>query len=217
MTVTDGVRSTQARLAQQMAQCEDVQTVINIAVTAEALAVTLLGAAVEAAQQGALALTDEQLESVQASRIAEKAHYDYLIAAGAQPLTMTFNIPNPAIATDVPTFLTTVIALEEAFIAAYMAAAQVFSLQGQPDLVLVAHRAAAVEGDHRAQARQFAIEAGLIDGVPNNLAFEQALFASVGEAAATLQALGFIGGTGPEITFPGPTPIVNPGVTNLEL
>jgi len=216
MTVTSPPQPMQTRLQQEIAACETVAEVINIAVTAEALAVTLLGAAVDSAQQGALALTNEQIEVLQAARIEEKAHYDYLMAAGAQPLTETFNIPDPAIATDVPTFLTTLIALEEAFIAAYMAAVQVFSQRDQFDLVLVAMRAAAVEADHRAHARFYAIEAGIIDGVPNNLAFETALFTSVGAAAQALIDLGFIGGDGPEITFPGPTPIVNPGVTNLE-
>jgi hypothetical protein len=41
------------------------------------------------------------------------------------------------------------------------------------------------------------------------------MFGSVGEAAAALQKLGFIGGSGPAITYPGPGQIDNSGVTQL--
>lgn len=198
------------------AECESVKQIIDIAATAEALAVTALGGAIASAQAGTLDLNDEQIQVLQAARFAEEAHYQYLVAAGAEPLTLTFTLPDPAIVTDVPTFLKTLIGLEEAFIAAYMAAAQEFAIRGQADLVQVALQVAAVEGDHRAHARFYAIEAGVLDGVPNNLAFEQAMFMSVGEAAAALTQLGWIGGDGAELTYPGPGEITNPGVINLQ-
>lgn len=197
-------------------ECEDVKQIIDIAITAEALAVTALGGAIAAADSGQLALNAEQIQVLLAARFAEQAHYDYLAAAGAMPLTTTFTLPDEAIVSDVPTFLTTVIGLEEAFIAAYMAAAQVFAIRGQADLVRVAIQIAAVEGDHRAHARFYAIQAGVLSGVPNNLAFESSLFTSVSEAAAALQALGWIGGSGPELMYPGPGEIVNPGVMYLQ-
>jgi hypothetical protein len=216
MAIAGTNRSTRAALAAAMEGCESVKQIIDIAATAEALAVTALGAAIESAQAGTLALNAEQIDVLQAARVAEQAHYEYLTAAGAEALTLTFTVPDPKLVTDVPTFLTTLIGLEEAFIAAYMAAAQEFAIMGESDLVQVAMQVAAVEADHRAHARFYAIGAGLIDGVPNNVAFESAMFGSVGEAAAALQQLGFIGGDGPEITYPGPGEIVNPGVTNLQ-
>jgi hypothetical protein len=216
MTQRASSGGTHELLRQQSTTCETVKEIVDIAATAEALAVTLLGAAIESAQNHNLALNGEQIQVLQAARITEQAHFDYLVSAGAAPLSTSFTIPDPAIATDVATFLTTLIGLEEAFIAAYMAAAQVFAMQNQPDLVRVALQIGAVEADHRAHARFYAIAAGVISGVPNNLAFEQAKFSSVGEASAALQQLGFIGGTGPEINFPGPGDLVNPGVTNLQ-
>jgi hypothetical protein len=204
------------RQPQDMAQCETVKQIIDIAATAEALAVTALGGAIASAQAGNLALNAEQIEALQAARFAEEQHYQLLLGAGAEALTLTFTSPDPAIVTDVPTFLNTVIGLEEAFIAAYMAAAQEFAIRGELDLAVYANQIGHVEGDHRALLRLYAIEAGVLDGVPNNLAFAQALFTNVGGAAAALTQLGWIGGSGMELTYPGPGEISNPGVTNLQ-
>lgn len=204
------------RLQTTAAACESVQEIINIAVTAEALAVTALGAAIENARSGELALNEEQIQTLVAARAAEQAHYQYLADAGAEPLTLTFTVPDPAIVTDVPTFLTTLIALEEAFIAAYLAAAQEFTILGEARLAQVALQIGAIEAEHRVGVRFYAIQAGILTGVPNDIAFEKALFTSVDEAAALLQDLGFIGGSGPEITYPGPGEIDFTGVTNLE-
>ena len=67
------------------------------------------------------------------------------------------------ILTDTATFLTTLIALEEAFIAAYMAAAQIFSSLGQHDLVQLAIQIGATEAEHRAHARFYAIAHAQVD------------------------------------------------------
>jgi hypothetical protein len=208
-------RTTNADMQDATMACETVQQIIDIAATAEAFAVTALGEAIDNAMNGLLALNAEHIQTLQAARAAEQAHYDDLIGAGAVPLTLTFTIPDPAIVTDVPTFLTTLIALEEAFIAAYLAAAQEFAILGRADLARVALQIGAIEAEHRVGARFYAVQAGILTGTPNDVAFEKAMFTSVGEAAAALQALGFIGGDGPEITYPGPGEIDYSGVTNL--
>lgn len=195
--------------------CETVQDIINIAATAEAFAVTALGGALANAASGKLALNAMQRQVVTAARAEEQAHYAFLTAAGARPLTTTFTVPNPKIVTDVPTFLLTVISLEEAFIAAYLAAAQEFAVLGRPRLAQLALQIGGVEAEHRAGLRFFAIQAGIISGTPNDVAFEKALFSSVGAAANALKSLGFIGGTGTQITYPGPSAIDNSGVTYL--
>ena len=192
-----------ARLQETASSCESVQDIINIAATAEALAVTALGGALQAAQAGELALDEEQQQVVAAARAAEQAHYDFLIAAGAEPLTLEFTLPDERIISDVGVFLETVIGLEEAFIGAYIAAAQAFAAQGQPELVQYAMQTVAIEGEHRAHARFYALGAGLIEETPNNHAFEKALFSSVGEAAQALTDLGWIGGDGPALIYPG--------------
>ncbi len=205
----------QANLRGVAQACESVQEIINIAVTAEAFAVTALGGALENAANGRLMLPAEAVRELRAARAAEQAHYTYLQGAGAQPLTTTFTIPDPRIVTDTPTFLKTLITLEEAFIAAYIAAAQEFAILGEARLAQVALQIGAVEAEHRAGVRFFAIQAGVLSGTPNDVAFEKAMFTSVGEAAAALRQLGFIGGSGTQITYPGPGTIDTTGVTQL--
>ncbi len=213
MIASGGLTSTERSiLGGGTAGYETVQQIINIAATAEAFAVTALGGALANAATGALALTALQRQTFTAARAEEQAHYAYLTAAGARPLTTTFTVPNAKIVTDVPTFLLTVIELEEAFIAAYLAAAQEFALLGQARLAQLALQIGSVEAEHRAGARFFAVEAGLLSGTPNDVAFEKALFTSVSGAADALKSLGFIGGRGAQISYPGPGAIDNTGV-----
>jgi len=195
--------------------CESVQQIIDIAATGEAFAVTALGGALENAANGLLALNAEQIQTLTAARAAEQAHYQYLVSAGAKPMTTTFTVPDAKIVTDVPTFLTTVIKLEEIFIAAYIAAAQEFSLMGEAELARVSYQIGAVEAEHRAGLRFYAIVAGILSGTPNDVAFEKAMFTNVAEAGALLQQLGFIGGSGTQITYPGPGTIDTTGVQQL--
>jgi hypothetical protein len=202
-------------LHQTAAQCETVQQIIDIAATAEALAVTAIGGAIQSALEGRLALDAEQIQFLKAARASEQAHYEVLVSAGATPLTLTFTVPDARIVTDVGVLLTTAINLEEAFIAAYLAAAQQFAILGGPDLVKVALQIGGVEAEHRAQLRFYAIAGGVISGVPNDVAFEKALFTSVGAAAEALVQLGFINGDGAQITYPGPGAIDSSGVTQL--
>jgi hypothetical protein len=188
-------------LAVAAAQSEDVTTIINIAATAEAMAVTLLGAAIAGAAgytnaDGSKGLAAPLVTILKAAQSAEQAHYAYLTGAGAKPLTTTFNIPDPKIATDTTTLFKTLEALETAFISAYEAAANEFSAMGKSPLVKVALQIGAVEGEHRALAR---LAQG--DSLPHNVAFEAAQFATVGDAAKALMSLGFIGGTGTAVNY----------------
>ncbi len=196
--------------------CESVQDIINIAVTGEAFAVTFLGEALASAERGDLPLNPEVVGTLTAARAAEQAHFDVLTEAGAEPSTLEFTIPDPDLFANVGMFLETVISLEEAFIAAYLAAAQEFSILGEAAMAQLALQIGAVEAEHRVGARFFAIEADVISGTPNDVAFEKALFGSVGELATLLEELGFIGGDGETMSFPGPGEIDTTGVSNLE-
>lgn len=198
------------------AGCESVQDIIDIAAMAEALAVTALGGALESAAQGRLALNPEHVRAFTAARAEEQAHYEVLINAGAKPLTTTFSLPDPKILTDVATFLKTVIGLEEAFVAAYLAAAQTFVALGEPTRAQLALAIAAVEAEHRVAVRFFAVEAGVLQGLPNDIAFEPALFTGVGAAAAALKQRGWIGGSGDRIDYPGPGTIDPTGISQLQ-
>ena len=211
LSVPAGQGLTLGTRSQQTPPCETVQQIINIAATAEALAVTLLGVIEQNVGLGRLALNPEELTTVRAARAEEELHYRYLTQNGAKASTLTFTIPDPKIATDVPTFFSTLIAAEELFIASYIAAAQEFALQDQARLAQLALQIGGVEAEHRVGLRYYAVVRGLLSGTPNDVAFEKALFSSVGQAAQRLQQLGFIGGTGTSITYPGP------GVIDLSL
>jgi hypothetical protein len=117
---------------------------------------------------------------------------------------LSFTIPNPKIATDYTTLFSTIEALETAFISAYEAAALAFAEMRRADLIKVAAQVAGVEAEHRALARL-----ALGDSLPHNVAFESAQFTTVGAAAAALQKLGFIGGSGQTVTYATYAPSVS--------
>ena len=178
-----------------------VRDITNIIATAEAMAVTLLGAAIQDAAgytnaDGSKGLAAPFVTVLKAAQSAEQAHYLYLTHSGAEPLTLTFNIPDPKIAADTVTLFKTIETLETAFIATYVAAAREFAAMKNTALVRVALQTGGVEAEHRALARL-----ALGEAVPHNVAFEKAEFKDVGEAAAALKKLGFIGGTGTPVNY----------------
>ncbi len=182
-------------------ESESVKQIIDIAATAEAMAVTLLGGAIDQARKGAYdkPIPEVVLRILEAARATEQFHYEYLTAAGAQPLTTTFNVPDTSILTQYDSLFRTIVTLEGAFIAAYIAAARQFTVLQQPELVKVAFQIAGTEAEHRVLAN-FALGTR----PANDVAFEAALFQTVGQAAATLQQAGYLGGRGPSVTYPGP-------------
>ncbi|MGH2560143.1 MAG: ferritin-like domain-containing protein [Thermomicrobiales bacterium] len=208
-----GMTIGQARLIHSLAQeAPDLQSIINIAATAESLAVTLYGHAVESAEQGGYdqEVPEAVITIVDAARTAEYYHLEYLLEAGAEPLTQTFTVPDPALLTSYELLFTTAVQLETAFIAAYIAAARAFTALEQPELVKTALSVAAVEGEHRVLANY-----ALGVGPANNIGFAPALFGTVEEAAQALTELGFIGGAGAEVTYPGGGGPVDRSLTNL--
>ena len=189
--------------AQATSAPESVQTIINTAITAEHLAVTLLTGALASAP---LNLSSNQLlfSTVQAALAEEQYHADFLAANGATPLTDVFTVPDPAILTNVNTFLRTVEAAETLFIGAYMAAVREFTVLNQPQLAKYAYQIGGVEAEHRAMARAGLALTGDSSGVPpNNKAFESNVVSTVGDAGQQLVSLGFINGSGTKVAYPG--------------
>lgn len=188
---------------------ETVQTIINTAITAEHLAVTVLAAAV---QSTALNLKSNPLlyATVQAALAEEQYHADFLAANGATPITDTFTVPDPKILSDVNTFLHTIETAEVLFIGAYMAAVREFTELNQPILAKYAYQIGGVEAEHRAMVRAGLVLTGDNSGLPpNNKAFETNVVATVGDAAKQLITLGFIGGTGTPAQYPGRAAALN--------
>ncbi|MGH2458080.1 MAG: ferritin-like domain-containing protein [Chloroflexota bacterium] len=179
---------------------ESVADIINIAATAEALAVTLTGAVIAGAAKydGGKGLPTSLVTWVKGIQAEEQAHYKYLTSAGAKPLTLSFTVPQNLvpITNDSKALLNFVVAAETIFIGAYIAAAQEFAELGQPTLSKVALQIAGVECEHRVLANY-----GTGAMPPNNLGFEQALYHDVHEAAAAVQQLGLLGTSNPAATL----------------
>ncbi len=184
---------------------ESTQDIINIADTAEHLAVTLLTAAVNnASQLGLSAGGGLLLAVVQAALAEEQYHADFLEANGAKTLTDTFTVPDPQILTDPTTFFTTVEAAETIFVGAYMAATREFSTMGNATLAQYTYQIGGVEAEHRFLARAaLALGGNAMDIPPNNKAFETDVVYTVADAATMLKQLGFIGGSGTQVMYPG--------------
>ncbi|MBV9279244.1 MAG: ferritin-like domain-containing protein, partial [Chloroflexi bacterium] len=164
---------------------EAIQSILNTAITAEHLAVTLLTAAVGPGSK--LGLSGVLLNVVQAALVEEQLHLDFLASAGATPGTTTFTVPDPKILTDQGTFFSTVEIAENFFVAAYMTAAREFAELGQPTLAKYAYQIGSVEAEHRVLARGALALAGVASAIPpNNKAFETDYFLYTRDAAAVI-------------------------------
>jgi hypothetical protein len=182
------------------AASETVTDIINIAATAEALAITLLGGALDSAAKGGYnkAIPDPVVAILKAARAEEQFHLDYLTGAGAKPLTTSFTVPDPKLLSDYTTLFSTLVTAEGLFIAAYASAAREFAEMNHPELVKVAFQVGCTEAEHRVLANY-----ALGTRPANNVAFEPMVVSTLGDAAATLQKLGFIGGSGTAVMYPG--------------
>jgi hypothetical protein len=190
------------------AATETTQDIINIADTAEHLAVTVLTAAANSALTGSDPLGLKAnggllLAVVQAALAEEQYHADFLEKNGAKPLTDTFTVPDPKILTDPVTFFSTIEAAETLFVGAYMAATREFSEMGNRTLAQYTYQIGGVEAEHRVLARAALALAGQDHVPPNNLAFEMDVVYYVKDAAKMLTDLGFIGGKGTQVQYPG--------------
>ncbi|MGH7861032.1 MAG: ferritin-like domain-containing protein [Candidatus Dormibacteraceae bacterium] len=178
---------------------------INIAVTAEALAVTYLGAVINGAYQNATGNDAAVKTILQAAQYEEYVHYKVLTSLGAKPLTTTFTVPASADPSDKAKALATIEVAEGLFVAAYLAAVGDFANEGNWKYAQVAAEIMGVEAQHLAFAR-FAQN----ESPANNLSFMivgtgvnggKTPVSSVADAATQLKALGFIGGTGTQVQF----------------
>ena len=182
------------------ASSESADSIISIFATAEALAVTLLGAAIAGAQKydAGKGLSPMIVRWVKAMQAQEQVHYEYLTKAGAKPLTLTFTVPQNLadITTDSKALLDFEVSAETIFIGAYVAAGGEFADLGQPALAQVACQLAGVESEHRVLANY---ARGAVP--PNNLGFEKAPFHTVAEAADQIKSLGLLGTPTPAATL----------------
>jgi hypothetical protein len=173
---------------------DDVQTIINLAATAETLAVTHYYSALTART---FALADDDVVYLQYALDAEQQHLDFLMANGAQALTQQFFVP-ATLLSDAGVFVQVTTQAETAFVGAYLAATRRFADLGNPRLAATAAQVACIEAQHLALARDIG---GL---VPNDIALALPIYFNVSDAVPTLAPFlkggeGFIG----PVAYPG--------------
>ena len=162
---------------------DDVQTILNLAATAELFASTHYLAAIN----GSLGLAEVQVNYLKAGFIAERDHYDLLVSLGAQPVVTEFYVPE-TLFSDVALFSQITEVAETTFVSAYLAATRIFAAAGETAFAVTTAQIAGVEAEHRALARQ-------IGGrIPNNLPYAQFQFPNVSDAVPVLQP--FLDGSG---------------------
>lgn len=179
---------------------ESAGSILNIAATAEAAAVTALYNVHVAVGKGKLNTSgvavpvNTLVGIVRAALREEQDHLSFLMGAGAKPLYNSFTFPSNIFtkATDTLTFFE---AAETIFVAAYMAANREFAYAGHNNLAQYTYQIGGVEAEHRTLMR-----AGLGQMPPNNKSFETNMYMKVSQAAAELGKLGIFK---PNMTYPG--------------
>lgn len=174
------------RVLGQDMENDSVETIINIAATAELFATTHYLAAINNAD--ALGLTGPQLAYMKAGFLAEQDHLELLQGLGAVPVVTEFYVPENLFS-DIDVFTATTEVAETTFVAAYLAANRIFA--SSPDTVAFAvttAQIAAVEAEHRALVRQIGSR------LANNISYAQYQINNVSEAVPVLQA--FLDGSG---------------------
>ena len=168
----------------------DVTTIVNTAITAEALAVTYLTGLIEHASATGVS---KFVDVLKAANAAEYDHYKALQSLGAKPLTTKFWAPDAFFKPGEP-FKVLEIA-ETLFVDAYLIAVTAFTNAGKSDLARYAGEIGAVEAQHLTLVR-FAQ-----NKLPNNRAFEGYAITSIDGIVAALEKAGV--GFGKQGAAPG--------------
>lgn len=191
---------------------DTVAQILDIACTAEALAITLYYHALQhtAGLPDVNSLANQNY--FQAALTQEYEHLVYLKSLGGAPLTTTFYFPTNMFNHE-SVFFPTALTLEGYFISAYLAAAMDFSGSyssniptASPTLIGAAVQIFGVECEHRALL-------GVAGNVtpPNNVIAEVAELTTVAQATGPLTPFISSGGTGFDTT-----PFIIPSVSNIE-
>jgi hypothetical protein len=172
-------------LGQDMAD-DELQTIINLASTAELFATTHYLAAINGAAD--LGLDGPQLAYMKAGFLAEQDHLELLVSLGAEPVVTEFYVPE-TLFSDLDLFSQITEVAETAFVGAYLAAVRIFgqSTETMPYAVTCA-QIAAVEETHRALVRQIGKR------LANHTSYAQYTLYNVSSAVPILQP--FLDGSG---------------------
>jgi len=147
---------------------DDPQTILNLAATAEALAITSFASIITQSTffSGLPAVYQNYLKS---ALTQEQVHFDFLVASGARPLANRFFFPN-GILQNLALYVFVTDVLEGVFIGAYLASIRRFAELNRPDLSWTAASIMGIEAEHKALNRAMGIErAGSAGGVNNGI------------------------------------------------
>jgi len=179
-------------------QGDSVNTVVTTAVTAEALAVTVLTAAVKTSpgtKAGAF------IPVLKSANYTEFRHYTVLGSLGAKPLTTKFWIPNAALGEKNINLFKTIELAETLFVDAYLIGITTFAAAKQDKLARYAGEILGTEAEHRVLARYAESVINGLEQVPNNKGFETYRFTTMAQVVAQLEKAGF--GFGKQGAAPG--------------
>ncbi|MDQ2886236.1 MAG: ferritin-like domain-containing protein [Chloroflexota bacterium] len=169
-----------------VAGAEPVQTILNVAITAEQLAVTFYTQALAHADR--IGFGEAARLDIAAALVEEQIHEQFLAKQKAKALTSKFSFPFGRQTFErMDAFIKVQQQLETLFVAAYIASAREFAVLKRPDLVQIAMQIGTVEAEHRALGRAIG---GLRPA--DNHAFSPALVKNVGDAAAILKKDGYL-------------------------
>lgn len=177
-----------ASLTKATASCTDsIQTILNVATTAEQLAVTFYTNGIANARK--LGISGDNLNYLTNALVEEQLHENLLLASGGKTLTSTFSFPSGATTfMDLQTFVATLNQLETAFESAYLAAIKEFADQNQSGLAQLAGQIVTIEAEHRVIGRSILKSIRF----PNNRAFTPVYVKSVSDAVNVLAAEGYL-------------------------
>jgi len=208
-----GFTVAQANFLRAAAQeSDEIQNILDITATTERFGVTFLGEGLRANEESKFDVPwlAPVVAVVTAARAQEQFHLDAFEKLGGNAKVKTFTVP-PDFLTKFDLFFGAVVDQETRETAAQLAAMRVFAELGRPDLAKVSYQYAAEEAEHRLLANYT-----LGTRPANDRAFADNPFATIDDFYAALEKAGIIGGSGTEITFPGPGDIDDSGVTETE-
>jgi ferritin-like protein len=173
---------------------DSIAQILQAAATLEALAITFYYRAITFTPRGFFSqLLADQQDYLRAALDAERSHYQWLAAQGAQPLVSTFYFgANTFGVFDLPAFTAAIDAIETAQIGLYLAAARRFGESERPDLAEIAGQILGVESEHRVIGREISLAP---PDPRNDRCFERAGVGCVAEALGQLSPF-LYGGAG---------------------
>lgn len=162
----------------------DLQTIIDTAVTAEALAVTYL-TAVTTSKGVAATPVGKFLPVLKAANAEEYDHFKALKSLGAKPITTKFWVPNAFFGHGLSGVFPTLQVAETLFVNAYLIAITKFAEAGKDSLARYASEIAGVEAQHLVLANYAGGKK-----VPNNVGFMGYQITSIDGIVAALEKVG---------------------------